>query len=250
MDLKIEGRRCVVTGASRGIGWAACEALAAEGAVVLGVSRSGAAGDGWEGMALDVTAPDAADRIAAWGMVDALVNNAGIAASKPLMEEDEAEWNASWELHVLAPWRLMRVLAPGMARRGWGRIVTVASSSAKRPSASLSPSYSVTKAAQLSLSRVFADAFAGDGVLVNAIAPGAVASEMWTGEGGLADQLAAQVGTTREDALEGAGAKHPVGRMGTVDEVAAVIAFLCSERAGFVTGAAWSVDGGAVQAII
>jgi 3-oxoacyl-[acyl-carrier protein] reductase len=108
----------------------------------------------------------------------------------------------------------------------------------------------VTKAAQLSLSRVFADAYASGGVLVNAIAPGPVETPLWTGEGGLADQIAARQGSTRDEVLQSTREKIPIHRMGTEDEIAAVILFLCSERASNVTGAAWSVDGGAVPLIL
>jgi 3-oxoacyl-[acyl-carrier protein] reductase len=122
----------------------------------------------------------------------------------------------------------------------------VTSSSGKRPS-SRNAAYSVTKAAELSLSRLFADQWAADGVLVNAVAPGPVATPLWVGDGGLADQSAAREGITRDEALEQAAAKIPLGRLGEEDEIAAVIVFLCSRRASNVTGAAWAVDGGAVQ---
>jgi NAD(P)-dependent dehydrogenase (short-subunit alcohol dehydrogenase family) len=94
---------------------------------------------------------------------------------------------------------------------------------------------------------VFADQWAGKGVLVNAVAPGPVATPLWVGEGGLADQSAEQAGITRDEALEQAAAKIPLGRLGEEGEIAAVIVFLCSARASNVTGAAWAVDGGAVQ---
>jgi NAD(P)-dependent dehydrogenase (short-subunit alcohol dehydrogenase family) len=145
----------------------------------------------------------------------------------------------------MASLRLMRAAAPGMAERGWGRIVNVSSSSGKRPSLR-NPAYSVAKAAQLSLSRVFADEYAGQGVLVNAVAPGPTATELWTGPQGIAAQSAERSGTSREDELAAAGAKLPVGRLGTPEEIAAVIVFLCSELASNVAGAAWSADGGAV----
>src|SRR5215207_1051301 len=226
----------------RGIGAATAALLEEEGARVVGVSRA---------TGVDVTAPDAAERIAelAGAPVDILVNNAGTSFAKPLGELTDDDWNGQWELHVLASMRLMRAFAPGMAERGWGRIVNVASSAGKRPSLT-NAAYSVTKAAQLSLSRVFADAYAARGVLVNAVAPGAVATGLWMDEGGLADQTAAAKGLTREQALEAQAAKAPVGRLATEEEIASVVAFLCSERASMVAGAAWSVDGGMVATIL
>jgi 3-oxoacyl-[acyl-carrier protein] reductase len=243
MDFGITGRTAVVTGASRGIGAATARMLEQEGARVLAVSRT-------EG--LDVTDPRAPERIvAALGgrAPDILVNNAGTSFARSLEDLTDDEWNGQWELHVMASMRLMRAFAPVMAERGWGRIVNLASSSGKRPSLT-NAAYSVTKAAQLSLSRVFADTWADRGVLVNAVAPGAVASSLWLAEGGLADQTAAVKGTTRQEALEAQAAKVPLGRLATEDEIAGVVVFLCSEVASMVTGAAWSVDGGAVATIV
>jgi len=110
--------------------------------------------------------------------------------------------------------------------------------------------YSVTKAAVLSLSRAFADHFAGRGVLVNAVTPGPVADELWLAAGGMADQNAAAQGISREQVLEATAKRVPLGRMARPEEIAAVIVFLCSEPAANVTGAAWSVDGGTVPIII
>jgi 3-oxoacyl-[acyl-carrier protein] reductase len=242
MELGVNGRTAVVTGASRGIGAATARMLEAEGARVIRISRS-------EGV--DITAPDAADRVAelAAGPVDILVNNAGTSFARDLLELTDDEWRGQWELHVMGALRLMRRFAPEMAERGWGRIVTVASSAGKRPSLT-NAAYSVTKAAQLSLSRVFADTYAAQGVLVNSVTPGAVATELWTGEGGLGDQTGAAKGVTREEALEAQAAKIPLGRLASAEEIAAVVVFLCSERASMVTGAAWSVDGGTVATIV
>jgi 3-oxoacyl-[acyl-carrier protein] reductase len=181
--------------------------------------------------------------------VDVLVNNAGATHRRPLEELTDAEWQQQWDLHVMASMRLMRAAAPVMAERGFGRIVNVSSSSGKRPSPS-NAAYSVTKAAQLSLSRVFADAYAERGVLVNAVAPGPVETPMWLEPGGLADQAGEAAGTSREEALASAAEKVPLGRFGTEEEIAAAIVFLCSERASNVAGAAWSVDGGSVPVII
>jgi len=150
----------------------------------------------------------------------------------------------------MAPLRAMRAAIPAMAQRGWGRVVNVSSTAGKRPSA-YGAEYSVAKAAELSLSRLFADRHAADGVLVNAVCPGPTKSEMWMEEGGLLDQSRALGGhDSRDEALEEAGAKRPIGRLAEVEEIAAAIVFLCSERASYVAGAAWSVDGGTVQVII
>jgi NAD(P)-dependent dehydrogenase (short-subunit alcohol dehydrogenase family) len=220
--------------------------LAQEGARVLSVARHDA------DIELDVTAPDAGERVlgACGGTPWALVNNAGGSRARPLEELTDADWNAQWELHVMASMRLMKALAPAMAEAGGGRIVNVASSSGKRPSRRLDASYSVTKTAQLALSRVFAEAYAAKGVLVNAVTPGPVTTLAWTGDGGLADELARRGGTSREEVLAATGAGIPIGRMGREEEIAAVIAFLCSERASDVVGAAWSVDGGSTPSII
>jgi 3-oxoacyl-[acyl-carrier protein] reductase len=143
----------------------------------------------------------------------------------------------------------MALAAPHMAQRGWGRIVNVASSSGKRPSAS-NAAYSAAKAGQLSVSRAFADAYVGRGVLVNAVAPGPVATELWLADGGLADQAAATRGVSRDEALAAAADKIPLGRLATPEEIADVVVFLCSARASNVAGAAWSADGGSVNIII
>jgi 3-oxoacyl-[acyl-carrier protein] reductase len=110
--------------------------------------------------------------------------------------------------------------------------------------------YSVTKAAELSLSRSFADQYARRGVLVNAVAPGPVAGELWLAPGGLADQVAEASDSTREEVLKATASRLPLGRFGEEQEIANVITFLCSAAASDVVGAAWSVDGGAVPVII
>jgi NAD(P)-dependent dehydrogenase (short-subunit alcohol dehydrogenase family) len=260
----------VVTGASRGIGRATARMLCAEGADVLLVARSEdrlvaaadgcaaageAAGGRAEALVADVTEPDAAARIVGeaeerLGPLDVLVNNAGTAKWRDLDDVPDEDWYAAWEINVMAPLRLMRAAAPSMRERGWGRIVNVASTAGKRPSAAMAE-YSVAKAAELSLSRLFADRYASHNVLVNAICPGPVKSELWMAEGGLLDQSKELAGhSTREEALEAAGSKRPIGRLAEPDEIAAAIVFLCSEHASYTSGAAWSVDGGTVQVII
>jgi NAD(P)-dependent dehydrogenase (short-subunit alcohol dehydrogenase family) len=270
MDLGIAGRACVVTGASRGIGRETARQLCAEGAAVLLVARTAdalaeaaeeakaagtSAGGRAEVLALDVTAEDAGERMLAaaselFGGLDVLVNNAGAARWRDLDDVPDEDWRAQYELNVMAPLRAMRAAAPAMVERGWGRIVNVCSTAGKRPSAAM-PEYSVAKSAELSLSRLFADRYASSGVLVNAICPGPVEAELWMEPGGLLDQSRELSGAgSREEALEAAGSNRPIGRLAEVGEIASAIVFLCSERASYVSGAAWSVDGGTVQVII
>ena len=267
MDLGLAGRACVVTGASRGIGRETARRLCSEGADVLLVARTEEtlaeaateAGSGSPGeaahLALDVTDEDAGERILAaaserFGRLDVLVNNAGTAKWRDLDDVPDADWQLQFELNVMAPLRAMRAAIPPMAERGWGRVVNVCSTAGKRPSAAM-PEYSVAKAAELSLSRLFADRYAKRGVLVNAICPGPVESGMWMEPDGLLDQSKELSGAaSREEALTAAGTKRPIGRLAGAGEIAAAIVFLCSERASYVSGAAWSVDGGTVQVII
>jgi 3-oxoacyl-[acyl-carrier protein] reductase len=266
VDLGLAGRACAITGASRGIGREVARLLAGEGARVLLVARDrGAieevrsecerAGGEAAPLALDVTEPDAGERILAaateaFGRLDVLVNGAGTSRRRPLDEVPDEDWYAAWELNVMAPLRAMRAVIPPMAERGWGRVVNVSSTSGKRPSVTAAE-YSVAKAAELSLSRVFADAYAGSGVLVNAVCPGPTKSGLWMDPGGILDQSReASDLPSREQALAAAGAQRPIGRLAEVEEIAGAIVFLCSERASYVAGAAWSVDGGTVQVII
>src|SRR3954463_3361080 len=220
MDLGLDGKVCVVTGASRGIGLEIGRSLCAEGAQELFVGRDAEAlvqaadGCGGDYLAGDITDPEVAERIVAtcaeqMGGIDVLVNNAGTSFARGLDDLSDDDWRGQWELHVMAPMRLMRAAAPRMAQRGSGRIVNVCSSSGKRPSLT-NAAYSVTKAAELSLSRVFADTWSGKGVLVNAVTPGPVHTPLWLAEGGLADQQAAAKGVSREEALAAQREKIPI----------------------------------------
>ena len=128
-------------------------------------------------------------------------------------------------------------------------IVNVSSTAGKRPSTGM-PNYTVTKSAVLSLSRLVADLYAKDGIRCNAIAPGPTLTDTWLAPGGLADQQSEKTGKSREEVLGSVGAARPLGRLAEADEIAAVIVFLCSDRASYVTGAAWSADGGTVPVII
>ena len=207
MDLGLAGRACVVTGASRGIGLGDGEAALRRGRRrAARRPRRGAAREraaeavrrrpGGRGGAerLRSTSPPTTPATACWppaserfGGLDVLVNNAGAANWRHLDEVRDEDWRAQYELNVMAPLRAMRAAIPAMDERGWGRVVNVCSTAGKRPSAAM-PEYSVAKAAELSLSRLFADRYAKSGVLVNAICPGPVESEMWMEPGGLLDQ--------------------------------------------------------------
>jgi 3-oxoacyl-[acyl-carrier protein] reductase len=270
MDLGLAGRTCVVTGASSGIGRETALQLCAEGANVVLVARGDErlrkvrseadaigvdAGGRATTLVLDVTDEDAGRKMVEraqemFGSLDVLVNNAGAAKWRDLDDIPDEDWRAQYELNVMAPLRAMRAAIPPMVERGWGRVVNVCSTAGKRPSAAMAE-YSVAKAAELSLSRLFADRYAKTGVLVNAVAPGPVEAEMWMEEGGLLDQSRDLSGIgSREEALAEAGSKRPIGRLAQPEEIASAIVFLCSERASYVAGAAWSVDGGTVQVII
>ena len=251
MDLGLSGRRCLVTGSTGGIGLETARLLAAEGARVVTTGRSGAPGVGEaQHVRADLAVAGEPERVVAEaGEVDVLVNNVGVAVHRDFLEVDDADWAAAWELNVMSYVRAIRAALPGMRERGGGVIVNVSSTAGKRPSTSM-PDYSVTKAAVLSLSRLVADLYAKDGIRCNAVTPGPTATDAWLGEGGLADQQAARSGKGRDEVLAAVGAGRPLGRLAEPEEIAAVIAFLCSDRAAYVTGAAWSADGGTVPVIL
>ncbi len=255
MDLGLERRVCLVTGSTGGIGWETARQLAAEGARVVTCGRSGAPDVGEElHRVADLACPGEPERVVgetvgALGGLDVLVNNVGVARQARFEEVPDEEWDAYWQLNVMSYVRAIRAALPLMRERGGGTIVNVSSTAGKRPSTGM-PHYSVTKAAVLSLSRLVADLYAKEGIRCNAVTPGPTASEAWLGVGGLADQQAARSGKTREEVLAAVGAGRPLGRLAEPEEIAAVVVFLCSDRASYVTGAAWSADGGTVPIII
>src|SRR5438067_28709 len=251
MDLGLRDRVCVLTGSTGGIGLATARLLVDEGARVV---TSGRSDDGpGIGEALhvagDLAQPGRPERliesaVAELGGLDCLVNNVGVARIAAFEEVSDDEWNDYWQLNVMSYVRAIRAALPVFRERGGGTIVNVSSTAGKRPSTGM-PHYSVAKAAVLSLSRLVADLYAKEGIRCNAVTPGPTATEAWLGEGGLADQQG-----DREEVLAKVGAGRPLGRLAEPDEIAAVIAFLCSDRASYVTGAAWSADGGTVPIII
>jgi NAD(P)-dependent dehydrogenase (short-subunit alcohol dehydrogenase family) len=249
VDLGLEGKACVVTGSTGGIGLETARVLVAEGARVVTNGRGEAPGIGESlHVQADLSQPEAPARVveeaaAALGGLDVLVNNVGYAVHAPFAEVRDDEWDAVWQLNVMSYVRAIRAALPHL-RASRGAIVNMSSTAGKRPSTGM-PHYSVTKAAVLSLSRLVADTYAGDGIRCNAVAPGPTATEAWLGEGGLADQQG-----DRDEVLAKVGAGRPLGRLAEPEEIAAVIAFLASPRASYVTGAAWSADGGTVPIIV
>jgi NAD(P)-dependent dehydrogenase (short-subunit alcohol dehydrogenase family) len=248
VDLGLRDKVCVVTGSTGGIGLATARQLHEEGATIVTSGRS-EAGIGDLHVAADLSQPGEPQRVIGaalerFGRVDCLVNNVGWAEIHRFEDLDEEMWERSWQINVMSAVRALRAALPAMQRAGAGAIVNVASSAGKRPSATM-PEYSVMKAALLSLSRLVADLYAKDGIRCNAVTPGPTGTEAWLGEGGLAEQQG-----SRDEVLAKVGSGRPLGRLAEPHEIAAAIVFLCSERASFVTGAAWSVDGGTVAIII
>jgi NAD(P)-dependent dehydrogenase (short-subunit alcohol dehydrogenase family) len=243
MDLGLRDKVCLVTGSTGGIGLETVELLRAEGAEVVSTGRSG--GD----LPADLSQAGEPERVVReveqrFGRLDVLVNNVGGTDIRKLEDLTDADWQVSFELNLMSAVRATRAALPGMRARRAGTIVNVSSTAAKRPSTSM-PDYSVMKAAMLSFSRLVADLYAKDGIRCNAVTPGPTATRTWLGERG----LAAQQGE-RDDVLAKVAEGRPLGRLAEPKEIAAVIAFLCSGRASYVTGAAWSADGGTVPIII
>jgi 3-oxoacyl-[acyl-carrier protein] reductase len=248
MELDLGDKVCVVTGSTGGIGLAAAQQLREEGATVVTSGRRNE-GIGDLHVAADLTLPGAAEELiaaaaAAFGRVDCLVNNVGGTDIRRFEELTDDDWQASFDLNLMSAVRCTRAALVGMKKQRSGSIVNVSSTAAKRPSAGM-PEYSVMKAAMLSYSRLVADLYAQHGIRCNAVTPGPTATGAWLGAGGLAEQQG-----DRDEVLAKVGSGRPLGRLAQPEEIAAVIVFLLSARASYVTGAAWSADGGTVPIII
>lgn len=251
IDLDLTDKRAVVTGASLGIGEAAVKELADMGASVIFCARNKEAVDELSGysdkvMGLEADMGDRAsteaflDKVEEGGGVDILVNNVGASPSRNFLYMTDEDWQELHELNLLSTVRCTRRFLPHMRQQKWGRVVMIASGAAKYPNAALID-YGATKAAMISISKSLSRKYGSDGVLINSVLPGLIHTAMWERA---ATEIAEANDSTMEKVLENNGRSVPVGRYGTSKEVADVIAFLCSNAASYVNGAAIEVDGG------
>ncbi len=261
VDLGLEGRAAIVTGAGRGIGRQVALTLAGEGCRVLLVARGaealssvaeaiGQRGGTATPLAVDVTGAGTPNEIVercldAYGRLDILVNNAGASEPKALETLTSDDWRSAMELNFLAAARLSVACAPVMRAAGWGRMVHVASTSGRRPDKLFAP-YSAAKAALINLSASLAAELSAHGVLSNCIVAGVTLTEMVQLN---ADATAARTDTTVGDVMARMLARTaPVaGRFGIPEEIAAAVVFLASEPASWITGATLEVDGGTLR---
>jgi 3-oxoacyl-[acyl-carrier protein] reductase len=259
VDLGLDGRAAVVTGASRGIGRQVALQLVAEGCRVLLVGRDrdalaavqAEAGDHTAPLACDITDPASAELVVGecrrvFGRLDIVVNNAGSAEPKALVDLTAADWQRSLDVNFLAAARLSVAALPGMQAAGWGRLVHIASISGREPDPLFAP-YSAAKAALLNLSTSLSRAAAADGVLSSCVIPGVTATEL-VRDNALA--TAERTGRSPDDVMERLLERSgvPAGRFGRPEEVAAAVVFLASEVASWITGATLEVDGGTLRA--
>jgi len=255
MDLELEGKVALVTGASTGIGWAAARLLAAEGAQVVGVSRSapGELPGGVTHFACDLRDPDAPARavghaVSTHGQLDVVVNNAAAAVvHSGFVDEGEEAWAATINLNLMAAVRLMRSSMPHLVESR-GAIVNVTSVNSRLPSSD-GVSYSAAKAALLNLGKAVATEYAGQGVRVVTVSPGLTATPMWLGDEGIASQIAGSAGGDPDVIAEATANSTPLARFLTPEEVAVWICFAASPRASALTGAEIVVDGGLTPTI-
>jgi 3-oxoacyl-[acyl-carrier protein] reductase len=265
MNLEISSRVAVVTGASAGIGFAVAQELAANGAAVVIAARNAARLKDAEqalraaqpdariaSVAVDVSEPGAAESIvdkavSAFGSVDILVNNAGRAHAGGLMNSTEEDWTEMTGVKLTSMRRLCRAAIPYMQKKRWGRIVNMSSIGGIYPNPKLLISH-VLSAAINNLTKSLALEVAKDGVLVNAIGIGAVATDNWANNmiPALRKSRAELSSLSDDEVLSRISSElTPIGRAGTPQEIAAIAAFLCSNRNGFVTGDTIEASGGA-----
>ena len=263
MDLKLRGKRALITGSTAGIGFAIASGLAREGAEVIvngrsearvaeAVSRLASEGEVQAiGITADLGTAGGAARLAEQvGRVDILVNNVGIFEPVPFLEIDDDAWLHILEVNVMSGVRMSRAVLPGMVERGWGRVVFISSESGVQIPAEM-VHYGVTKTAQLALSRGIAETVAGTGVTVNAVLPGPTRSD---GVVEFLDKLArdqgADVAKFEAEFVRTMRPSSLIGRFAEPEEVANLVVFLAGEGASAITGAALRVDGGVVRSIV
>ena len=255
MDLNLEGKKAVVTGASLGIGEAAVKMLADHGADVSFCARTQESIDalseslvegrgsivGFKADMSDATSTGSfIESVLEDGPVDILINNVGASPSRNFLYMTDEDWQDLHELNLLSAVRCTRAFLPNMRKQKWGRVIMVSSSAGKYPNAALID-YGTTKAAMISMSKSLAKKYGVDGVLVNSILPGLIHTAMWERA---ATEIAESVGSTMDEVIKNNGSSVPVGRYGTSEEVASLITFLCSNAASYISGTSIEVDGG------
>lgn len=262
MDLGLEGKAALVCGSSQGLGRAIAEALAAEGANVVINSRSAdklavvrheiAAATGAQVVAVpaDLTDPDAIDDVVnaarqAFGKIDILVTNTGGPPSGPFESHDAEVWRQAIAQNLESVVNLVRSVLPEMKERTWGRIVNVTSISVKQPVAGLILSNAI-RAAVTGFAKTIANEAAPFGVTVNNVLPGFTRTERLVD---LATATSGRTGAAVESVYEGWKKDVPMGRLGEPEELAALTAFLCSEKAAYITGQSIAVDGGWIKGL-
>jgi 3-oxoacyl-[acyl-carrier protein] reductase len=262
MDFGIRGKVALVCGASKGIAYAAAEELAREGCSLAICSRDaiaiGAAATRLQALGVpvlsivaDLATTEGIETVvrethARFGHVDILIANTGGPPTGPAMEHDWAAWTRASELLLRSAVELTRAFVPGMRERKWGRVISITSKAVKEPVPALVLSNSL-RAAVTGYLRTLANEVARDGVTVNTLLPGFTATERLEQ---LAEANSLRTGATRESVYDGWIAQTPAGRLGRAEELGATIAFLASDRAGFITGQAILVDGGAVNTLL
>ena len=258
MDLQLQGKVAVVTGASKGIGLAVVEALVAEGMdVVAGARSAGPEREHVLNVAVDLVDPEGPARLVAaaveaHGRVDVLVNNVGRAPTRleGFLAVSDADFQASLEINFFAALRATRAVLPGMLERGEGAIVNVGSVNAFYEPDSGVLDYGAAKAALLNFAKSLAAELGTSGIRVNSVAPGPVETDLWLGAGGVAANAGAAMGVSPEEArariVAGMGG-IPTGRFTYPAEVAALVAMLASPVLGNVTGAQYVIDGGLIR---